>query len=65
MQVSLLVDPHAGADDSYKTAYPEAAKAFHPKDIGFLKISNTAEGFNVSKVGFHWLDIHWFERWYT
>lgn len=54
MQVSLFVDPHAGADDdSSRTAYPEAAKAFHPKDIGFLIISNTAEGFNVSKVGFH------------
>jgi hypothetical protein len=37
MQVSLLVDPHAGADDSYKTAYPEAAKAVHPNDIGFLR----------------------------
>lgn len=53
MQVSLHVDPHAGADDSYETAYPEAAKAFHPKDIGFLIISNMAEGFNASKVGFH------------
>lgn len=53
MQVSLLVDPHSGADDSYKIVYPEAAKAFHPKDIGFLIIPNTAEGFSASKVGFH------------